>query len=296
MGARVVALYTYCSAGLSAVLLRLQRGTRMTQARTAAAMHAVVLAGDRGPDDPLVARIDAGSCKALLPIGGEAMLARVLTALQQARSIQTVAIAGPAQQQLASNRSISALVEEKAIEWQPPQATPSRSAYQALSAVAAEQSVLLTTADHPLLTAAMIDHFCAASLAQQADVCIGLAPFELVRAVVPDMRKTVLRFKDGEYCGCNLFAFMTPIGRSAAQQWQQVEQQRKSPLRVVRLLGWKAVCRYALGQLTLADALAGLSKRLGLRVSAVLMQDGHAAIDVDSIDDYEIVQQLFAAR
>ncbi len=259
-------------------------------------MHAIILAGDRGPDDPLVARFDAGGCKALLPIGGEAMLARVLTALQQARSIQNIAIAGPPQQQLAKNDKISALVKAKTIAWHAPQATPSSSAYAVLSTIVAEQPTLLTTADHPLLTAAMVDHFCAASLAQQADVCVGLAPYELVQAVVPHMRKTVLRFKDGEYCGCNLFAFMTPNGRRAAHQWQQVEQQRKSPLRVIRLLGWKAVCQYALGRLTLADALAGLSKRLGLRVSAVLMQDGHAAIDVDSIEDYEIVQQLIGAR
>ena len=259
-------------------------------------MQAIVLAGDRGPDDPLVARFDAGGCKALLPIGGEAMLAKVLAALQQARSISAISIAGPPRQQLAGNCDINALVENKTIEWHPPQATPSGSAYHVLSTVAARQPVLLTTADHPLLTAAMIDHFCATSLSQQADVCIGLAPYELVQPLVPNMRKTVLRFKDGGYCGCNLFAFMTPNGRRAAQQWQQVEQQRKSPLRVVRLLGWKAVCQYALRQLTLADALAGLSKRLGLRVSAVLMQDGHAAIDVDSIEDYAIVQQLMAAR
>ncbi len=268
----------------------------MTEPPSKTTMRAIVLAGDRGPDDPLVARFDAGGCKAFLQVGGQAMLARVISALQQASLIKGITIAGPPQQQLASNREVSALVEEQAVEWQAPLATPSSSAYQALSAIATDQPVLLTTADHPLLTAAMVDHFCAASLEQGADVYVGLARYERVRAVVPHMRKTVLRFKDGEYCGCNLFAFMTPNGRRAAQQWQQVEQQRKSPLRVVRLLGWKAVCRYALGQLTLDDALAGLSKRLGLRVSAVLMRDGHAAIDVDSIEDYEIVQQLITAR
>lgn len=259
-------------------------------------MRAIVLAGDRGPDDPLVARYGAGGCKALLPIGGQAMLARVLNALQRAALIKGIAIAGPPQQQLAGNDEVSALVAARVIDWQAPQASPSSSAYKLLSSIASDQPVLLTTADHPLLTAAMVDSFCAASLEQAADVCVGLARYERVRAVVPDMHKTVLRFKDGEYCGCNLFAFITPNGRRAAQQWQQVEQQRKSPLRVVRLLGWQAVCQYALGRLTLDDALAGLSKRLGLRVGAVLMQDGRAAIDVDSIEDYDMVQRLIAAQ
>lgn len=258
-------------------------------------MRAIVLAGDRGPNDPLVQRFDAGGCKAMLKIGGVAMLERVLHALQLARSVQGIAIVGPPREQLASSASISALLQEAAIDWHPPLATPSRSAFQALQALPAEQPVLLTTADHPLLTAQIVDNFCSASLARSVDVCIGLAPYELVHKAIPTMHKTVLRFKDGEYCGCNLFAFLTPKGRTAAQQWQQVERQRKSPLRVLRLLGVKAVCQYALGQLTLAGALAGLSKRLGLRVGAVLLQDAHAAIDVDSIDDYELVQKQFAA-
>lgn len=259
---------------------------------SAPAVRAIVLAGDRGANDPLVQRFDAGGCKALLKIGGVAMLERVLQALRQAQSVQGVAIVGPPREQLANSAAISALLQEGAIEWYPPLVTPSSSAYQALQALPAEQPALLTTADHPLLTAQIIDHFCNASLANSADVCIGLAPYERVHQAVPAMRKTVLRFKDGEYCGCNLFAFLTAKGRSAARQWQQVEQQRKRPLHVMRLLGLKAVCQYALGQLTLAGALAALSKRLELRVSAVLLQDAHAALDVDSIDDYQLVQEL----
>ncbi|MGI9286836.1 MAG: nucleotidyltransferase family protein [Pseudomonadales bacterium] len=274
----------------------LLQAAAMTEVSSDRLIRAIVLAGDRGPNDPLVERFDAGGCKALLEVNGVAMLERVLDALQHARCIQGIAIVGPPQEQLARNSTVCTLVQEEVIDWHPPLATPSRSAFQVLETFAADQPALLTTADHPLLTATIIDNFCTASVVQGADVCVGLAPYELVQKVVPNMCKTVLRFKDGEYCGCNLFAFLTPKGRDAAQQWQQVEQQRKSPLRVARLLGWKAVCQYALGQLTLAGALAGLSKRLGLRVSAVLLEDAHAAIDVDSIDDYELVQQMFAAQ
>lgn len=259
-------------------------------------MHAIVLAGDRGPDDPLVARFDAGGCKAMLPVAGIAMLERVLTTLQRSKVIQRVAIAGPPQQQLASSVNISGLLRQGIIEWFPPQPTPSRSAYLAIEKLTTTSPVLVTTADHPLLTVEIVEEFCTASLARDADVCVGLAPYELVRNTVPDMHKTVLRFSDGEYCGCNLFAFMTPKSHGALQQWQQVEQQRKSPLRLVRLLGWRALAGYALGQLTLAGALAGLSKRLGMRVSAVLLQHAHAAIDVDSINDYEIVQRLLTGH
>jgi predicted tellurium resistance membrane protein TerC len=59
---------------------------------------------------------------------------------------------------------------------------------------------------------------------------------------------------------------------------------------VIGLLGWWAVIRYRLGLLSLEEALAKLSKRLGLRMRAVILPYANAAIDVDSIADLMLVQ------
>ena len=56
------------------------------------------------------------------------------------------------------------------------------------------------------------------------------------------------------------------------------------------LLGWSAVIRYRLGLLSLEEALAKLSKRLGLRIRAVILPYANAAIDVDSIADLMLVK------
>ena len=110
------------------------------------------------------------------------------------------------------------------------------------------------------------------------------------------MKKTVLRFRDGEFCGCNLFTFLTPAGREAANYWREVEAQRKSPLRVIRALGWFSVVKYLCGKLTLDDALKSLSRNLGLQVRAVILPYADAAVDVDSVSDYHLVQAAFKAR
>jgi hypothetical protein len=149
--------------------------------------------------------------------------------------------------------------------------------------------VLLTTADHPLLSAEVVDAFCRQSLVDDVDVTVGLAPHAVVLEGYPGIRKTVLRFADGEFCGCNLFAFVTPEGRSVANFWRRIEQQRKKPLRVIGMLGWWAVLRYRLGLLPLDEALAKLGKRLGLRIRAVILPYANAAIDVDSIADLDLV-------
>ena len=56
------------------------------------------------------------------------------------------------------------------------------------------------------------------------------------------------------------------------------------------------VLRYRLGMLSLEEALAKLSKRLGLRVRAVILPYANAAIDVDSIADLELVNGFLDDR
>jgi len=256
---------------------------------------AVILAGERGPGDPLV-EASGACCKAMIEIDGTPMILRVLQALETATRVAARLVSGPEKDQLAAVPALDKLVASQAIGWRPPAPTPSTSAYEAMQSIPAEQPVLVTTADHPLLTAEIIDDFCTRSLGRDLDITVGLAPYRLVREAYPEMKKTVLHFSDGDYCGTNLFAFLTERGRRLADFWRRVESQRKNPLRIIRILGWGAVIRYLLGRLTLENALELLSRRLDLRIGAVILEQADAAVDVDSIADHEIVQNKLAGR
>ena len=72
--------------------------------------------------------------------------------------------------------------------------------------------------------------------------------------------------------------------------------QRKNPVRVIRILGWGAVIRYLLGRLTLQNALESLSRRLHLRLGAVILPFAEAAVDIDSIADHDIVQKKLSQQ
>ena len=256
-------------------------------------MTTIVLAGDRTKEDSLINHSGV-NCKALIDIDGTPMVRRVINALQSSKVIDKIVLAGPQASELASDRTLSEWVEEGKVEWRPPEHSPSTSAYEAMHSLDLEERVLLTTADHPLLTPEIVDAFGRQSLADDVDVTVGLAPYALVQEAYPDMKKTVLRFADGEFCGCNLFAFVTPEGRRAASFWRKIEQQRKKPLVVIGLLGWWAVLRYRLGLLPLEEALAKLSKRLGLRLRVVILPYANAAVDVDSISDLAMVRRSFS--
>jgi CTP:molybdopterin cytidylyltransferase MocA len=254
---------------------------------------ALVLAGDRGQRDPLVESSGA-CCKAMIAVDGTPMVLRVLKALDAAQWVGARMLSGPAREQLQDSPELDSLIQAAVIEWCEPRATPSTSAFQAMQGIPDANPVLVTTADHPLLSATIIDEFCAQSMARRVDVTVGLAPYALVKQGFPEMKKTVLRFRDGNYCGSNLFAFLTSRGRRMADYWRRVEDQRKSPLNIIRLLGWGAVIRYLLGRLTLENALAALSRRMDLRLDAVILPYAEAAVDIDSIADHDIVQKKLA--
>lgn len=255
-------------------------------------MTAIVLAGDRTKADPLRDHAEV-DCKALIDIDGIPMVRRVLAALSESRVVNQVWLAGPEATEVATDSPLQAMIESDALNWSEPDSSPSASAFSVMQKIDPEHPVLLTTADHPLLTAEIVDAFGRQSLADDVDVTVGLAPHALVMEAYPGIKKTVLRFSDGDFCGCNLFAFLTPEGRRAARFWRKIEQERKKPLLVIGLLGWWAVIRYRFGMLPLEEALAKLSKRLGLRMRAVILPYANAAIDVDSVADLMLVKGSF---
>jgi GTP:adenosylcobinamide-phosphate guanylyltransferase len=256
---------------------------------------ALVLAADRGPDDP-VARTAGVACKSLAPINGSPMVFRVLNALEASREINQRILCGPPKSILDQETDLSDLIAAGKIQWFANKATPSSSAYHVLQTLPDEVPVLLTTADHAMLSARMVDFFCSEARATGCDVVAGIARHEVVTRAHPQTRRTATRLEDGAYCGCNLFAFLTPRARLAADFWRQVEAQRKNPLRIIRILGWVAVLRYLSGRLSLDEALSLLSRRLGFKAGAVIMPFAEAAVDVDSVEDWNLVERIAAEK
>ncbi|CAN5787800.1 nucleotidyltransferase family protein [soil metagenome] len=244
--------------------------------------NALILAGSRGGRDP-VAEVAGVDAKALIVIAGETMLARVINAVRAAGAVRIVVS--------ASHPDVVAQALALGAETLPAEAGPSRSARAALERLGTP--LLVTTADHALLQPEWITRFLTDTPAD-ADVSTLLARRDTIEAAVPDTQRTYLRFADGAWSGCNLFWLATPRAASAIALWEEVEADRKRPWRIVRRLGPGMLLRYALGRLTLADALARLGAVAGVRARVVASPFGLAAVDVDKPADLTLVQRLIA--
>lgn len=255
---------------------------------------ALVLAGRRGPADPL-AESRGASHRALLEVNGVAMLLRVVRALRGA-GIGRVTVSIDEPQRLEAVPELRALLASGEIASRPSLASPSRSVLDALERAEPGERLLVTTADHALLTPEMLEHFTAAADAEPADVVVGVVTASLLRAHYPESRRTFLWLRGEGYSGANLFAFQGPAAGRAAAFWVRAERYRKRPWRLVGAFGPWTLALFALRRLDLDTALARVSRAMGARVRPVILPFAEAAIDVDRAEDLALAEHILASR
>ncbi|QNP44298.1 nucleotidyltransferase family protein [Sphingomonas daechungensis] len=185
------------------------------------AATAVVLAGSRPGKDPF-AESYGTDLKALIPVGGEPMVRRPVEALLQSEGITLVRVLAQQPERIrdvlpedarisveASGDTIAATLEKMCVD-------PS-----------VRWPILVTTADHALLTPAMIADFLGK--AAGADVAIGLVSQAALLKRLPQTKRTWLKFRGGAYSGANLFLLGSPKIRSTLQLWAPTSRTGRRP-------------------------------------------------------------------
>lgn len=257
-----------------------------------------MLAGSRGPTDP-VAKAKGLPHKALVPVLGVPMLLRVVRSLLAGGQIRHITLClDQALNDHGLGAELDALITDGSVEIAEPQASPSASVAHLVDQWQARPDVwplLITTADHPLLTPAMIEHF-SNEASEDTDFALALATASTIKRDYPDAIRTFYRFSGEGYSGCNLFMLCRPEARAFVVFWQKMERYRKRPWRLVASIGPLLLIRFLLRQLTIEAALNHLSSRIGARAKAVIMPFAEAAIDVDKPSDLTLTETILKTR
>jgi GTP:adenosylcobinamide-phosphate guanylyltransferase len=243
---------------------------------------ALVLAGSRGGVD-LVAAYAGVSHKGLIELGGATLVTRVLKALN-----------GAGITRIGVSTNDQAVCDEVAGEAQILTASDGPSMSVRGGAEKMGTPLLVTTSDHALLRPEWVAQFLA-DAPKDCDIAILLAPEHLVRAAAPNTKRTYLKFADGRYSGCNLFLLRNDNALKAIDFWRRVEGLRKQPWRIALLIGPGFLLAYLSGRMSLAQTVARLGEKAGVKAAAVTSIYGLAAVDVDKPSDLDLVRELVGA-
>ena len=247
----------------------------------------IVLAGQRpGPD--MLAQHFALERKALVPVRGEPMICHVVRTLHMSPHIGTIIILSQDAEHLRSavDAAGGAILVES-------QNSISLSIKAQAETLGFSSPLLVTTADHPLLTLEMIDEFVRHA---DGDVAVAMVERQTMLKQFPDAQRTWLRFSDGAWSGANLFALTTQKSSFALELWADAEQDRKKAWRLFLHFGLFLAIRALTRTIGLHQAMERAGKRLGLDAQLVPMSDPVAAIDVDKLSDHVLAEKILTER
>lgn len=256
-----------------------------------ASVNVVVLAAQRpGKVDPLAIAHDV-SHKCLIPIAGKPLIAHVLDTLSAHRLVNDIRISIERQ----AFDDITPIVKQ--LEGSGDQiqcvASADNLADSVISAMAqmADGPTIITTADNALLTVGAIDVM-AQMLNGDTDVALAMAPKSAVLKAHPDGQRRFYKFSDDRYSNCNLYGLSGHDALAAAEIFRGGGQFAKKAGRIIDSFGLFNLLLLRSGWISLPSAMARISKRIGLTIKPVVLDDGRNAIDVDNDRSYRIVSGL----
>lgn len=253
------------------------------------ALSTLILAGSRPGRDPLLDGTALPS-KALLPIAGVPMLARVLQAVNEAEGVGTITVVAQDTAPLAADRQIAAAAPGLIFK------DSAGSIADAVSAAlaAARGPLFVTTADNVLLTPAMIAQFLRD--AHGSDVAVGLVERRNVEGAGHSTQRTWLKFRGGQWSGANLFylggAHVLPL----VEFWRGLEQDRKKGMKIVGAVGPLMLLGALLRLIDVHAFARRVARRFQLSGKVVAMQAAEACIDADKPADIPVIEAILAAR
>ena len=253
--------------------------------------NAVVLAGDRGPSDP-VAKAATVKGKAFAVLNSQSLIERIVETLHESMSINTIYVVGPEKKYLKEYESVTSLFNHFNITHIEPAGGPCASALKAIKQHEFYPT-LLVTCDLALLNAEIIDEYCKYVIDTKADFVATAIDYQRIHSIMPQLKKTQYRFDGKRVCFANVFSVLTPAGLKAIEYWQDIESSRKNPIQLIRKIDWLSIVNYKIGRLSLDQVAKKLTAKIGANLRMETMPMPELAIDVDSAHDYQVMKDYF---
>lgn len=256
---------------------------------------AILLAGDRGPSDPVAAAVGL-SRKALVPVAGVPMLVRAIRTLQDSGAVERILVVANACHELKADPEVNEAAQDGNVEFLEGADSPSTSILKILEPYSGLYPVLIATADNPLLNAGIVADFVARSLETDCDATLGVASMAAVKKRFPGVSRTFIKLRGEGYSGCNLFCLKSEKALAAVQFWTVIEKDRKKAFRFVAAFGLGTLFRVLTRTIGLEAAFERASRAIGIDARPLVLDAPEAAMDVDKPEHLVAVEAFLAAE
>ncbi len=244
-------------------------------------MDALVLAGGTlnvsADDEERVA-------KALVDVNGRPMLSYVLEALKGSKRIGKIAAVLPSE--IADAPWLDGVDSIIHADGNLPE-----NFYAGLSGVDSNKKVLVVSVDIPLLTSEGIDDFLDRCEEKEASVYYSMVSKKAIEEKYPGVERTYMALLEGKFTGGNIFVVDPQMAMRNKALLKQVSEVRKSPFKVVRMLGLEFIIRFIFRMLSVKDMERKISSLIGARGVAVDTPYVEISVDVDKPSDIEFVRK-----
>lgn len=247
-------------------------------------MEAVVLAGGKMPES--LQGVAGATERALIEIEGRTLLDCVLDSLRETPAVtRIICVATPDALASLDSDIVGLAAGDKMT------GNLFLGARQAQS-----DSILVVTADAPLVTSRTWKSFLDGARAQNLEAAYPIVRRSDVEAQFPGGKRTYAALAEGSFTGGN--AFLLPKNRLEHIEplINQAFENRKNPLALARMLGAQFIFRALAKKLTVGEVETKISGFLGCRAGAVIVSDAAIAFDVDKIEDLKTAREVAGKR
>lgn len=222
-------------------------------------------------------------CKALLPIFNRAMIEYVLTTLQNSKLIDNIYI--------VSNHQELARYNQNGIQFM----SGGKSFFDNFSLMrksfSLSKKILLVSDDIPLLTVEALDDFLQQCSVSSADVLYPVVPKHILQADNNPTKRMLVNLVEGSFTGGNIIWIDQEAVLDSRTQIEEMFANRKSPLKLCQMVGWRVLFKFLCRTLSLRDIEQSANRLFGFKCQAVISEFAEMGIDVDKPTDLDFVEK-----
>ena len=247
-------------------------------------MDAIILAG--ALNTGLLRQVSSAQYEAAIEIAGQPMVDYVINALENVAEIKRIVLIG-------SSSILSKPLSEKLIIVEPGHSLID-SLLNGLTAINAQEPVLVVTSDIPLITVEALEDFLSRCHQVNGDIYYSFVQKEMNDQKYPGVHRTYVKLKEGIFTGGNLLLLSVKVIQNHQQTLKKVASLRKKPIRLCSMLGWRYLLKFVLGQLTINEIEARVTKAFKINAVGVVSPYPEVGIDVDKPSDWALASNVLS--